>query len=223
MRRVLLVEDDKRITTSLTEFLATEGYAVMAASGQREAMALMKTQVFDLVLLDICLDQGDGYLVCRAIKEQYTIPVIFLTASDDENSIVNGFDTGADDYITKPFKPRELLSRMENAFRRYGSGKSVLSVGNITMDVDKGIVKKEGAEIVLSALEYRILYYMLSNRGILLSREKLLEEIWDIAGDYVNDNTLTVYIKRIREKIEDDPAEPRIIKTVRGIGYRVDL
>ena len=223
MRRVLLVEDDKRITSSLTEFLATEGYAVMAASGQREAMALMKTQVFDLVLLDVCLDRGDGYLVCRAIKEQYTIPVIFLTASDDENSIVNGFDTGADDYITKPFKPRELLSRMENAFRRYGSGKSILSVGNITMDVDKGIVKKEGAEIVLSALEYRILYYMLSNRGILLSREKLLEEIWDIAGDYVNDNTLTVYIKRIREKIEDDPAEPRIIKTVRGIGYRVDL
>ena len=223
MRRVLLVEDDKRITSSLTEFLATEGYAVMAASGQREAMALMKTQVFDLVLLDICLDQGDGYLACRAIKEQYTIPVIFLTASDDENSIVNGFDTGADDYITKPFKPRELLSRMENAFRRYGSGKSILSVGNITMDVDKGIVKKEGAEIVLSALEYRILYYMLSNRGILLSREKLLEAIWDIAGDYVNDNTLTVYIKRIREKIEDDPAEPRIIKTVRGIGYRVDL
>lgn len=222
MRRILLVEDDKRIITSLTDYLNAEGFAVESANGRKSALKLMTELEFDLVLLDIGLADGDGYQVCKDIKVGYTVPVIFLTASDDENSIVNGFDIGADDYIPKPFQPRVLLSRMENALRRYGGNKNVLVVENVSIDVDKGIVTRGGEEIVMSALEYRILYYMFTNRGILLSREKLLEEIWDIAGDFVNDNTLTVYIKRIREKIEENPTEPKIIKTVRGMGYRVD-
>ena len=147
--------------------------------------------------------------------------MIFLTASGDEGSIVTGFDLGADDYIPKPFKPRELISRIKNALRRCGN-RNLLEVGNLEINADSGTVTKNGAELALSALEYRLLLLLVSNRGRLMTREKLLEDIWDVAGDFVNDNTLTVYIKRIREKVEDDPANPTVIRTVRGLGYRVD-
>ena len=147
--------------------------------------------------------------------------MIFLTASGDEGSIVTGFDLGADDYIPKPFKPRELISRIKNALRRCGN-RNLLEVGNLEINADSGTVTKNGAELALSALEYRLLLLLVSNRGRLMTREKLLEDIWDVTGDFVNDNTLTVYIKRIREKVEDDPANPTVIRTVRGLGYRVD-
>ena len=128
---------------------------------------------------------------------------------------------GADDYIAKPFRPRELISRIKSVLRRYGKVQSVLEIGKVRADTEKGVVYKDGREIPLSAMEYRLLLVFLNNRGKILSRARLLEEIWDVAGDYVNDNTLTVYIKRLREKIEDNPQEPELIKTVRGIGYRV--
>ncbi|MBR3275873.1 MAG: response regulator transcription factor [Eubacterium sp.] len=220
MRKILLVEDDTAIVRTLTDFLAGEGFEVASADSRMKAESRMAESSFDLLLLDVSLRSGNGFQVCEKAKEK-GLPVIFLTASADENSVVKGLDMGADDYIPKPFRPRELLSRINNVLRRYGS-ESRIRIGSLSVDTDKGIVEKKGQTLTLSALEYRLLVLFINNRGILLSRNKLLEDIWDIAGDFVNDNTLTVYIKRLREKIEDDPAKPELIKTVRGIGYRMD-
>lgn len=222
MTRILLVEDDKGIVTNLTEYLTKEGYVVKNASGQKDALQFVKNEKFDLVLLDISLSDGNGFSVCKAIKSDYNIPVIFLTASGDEYSTVTGFELGADDYIAKPFRPRELVSRIKNILRLTGGANSVIWLDNIMVDIDKGIVSKNGKDLYLSALEYRLLLVFLGNRGIVLSRTQLLDAIWDIAGDFVNDNTLTVYIKRLREKLEEDPQNPEIIKTVRGLGYKVE-
>ena len=222
MNRILLVEDEKGIVDNLTEFLKTEGFFVLHASGQKSALELLQKESFDLVLLDISLSDGNGFSVCSAIKAEYGLPVIFLTASGDEYSTITGFDLGADDYVAKPFRPRELISRIKNILRlTRGNGKN-LQLGNVFVDTIKGIVTKDGKDLCLSALEYRLLLVFINNRGIVLSRTKLLEMIWDIAGDFVNDNTLTVYIKRLREKIEENPQNPTIIKTVRGIGYKME-
>ena len=223
MTRILLVEDDKSIVTNLTEYLTKEGYTVKSASGQKDALQLVEREKFDLVLLDIALSDGNGFAVCKAIKSDHHIPVIFLTASGDEYSTVTGFELGADDYIAKPFRPRELVTRIKNILRLTRWTNSVIRIGNILVDMDKGIVSKNGNDLHLSALEYRLLLVFLGNRGIVLSRTQLLEAIWDIAGDFVNDNTLTVYIKRLREKLEEDSQNPEIIKTVRGLGYKVDV
>ena len=219
---VLLVEDDPDIVRNLAEYLKTEGFGVTAASGQEEAFALLEERSFDLVLLDITLSSGSGYGVCRAVRANYDIPVIFLTALGDEFSVLAGFDMGADDYISKPFRPRELVSRMRAVLRRAGKTQAVTEAGGLKVDTVKAQVTKNGREIFLSALEYRILLVFLANRGKLLGRDALLDEIWNISGEYVNPNTVTVYIKRIREKIEDDPQNPKIIKTVRGLGYKME-
>ncbi len=221
MSRILLVEDDMVIVRSLQEYLKGEGFAITAVPGQSAAEQQIAEQTFELALVDLSLADGNGYGVCRAAKG-VGISVIFLTASGDENSVVSGFDMGADDYIAKPFRPRELVSRIRNVLRRRGSLSTIVLPGSVQVDTEKGMVTKNGQEVSLSALEYRLLLVFISNRGRLLSRSKLLEEIWDAAGDFVNDNTLTVYIKRLREKIEEDPGNPAIIKTVRGMGYRVD-
>ena len=220
MTKILLVEDDKSIISNLTQFLTAEGYSVDSASGQTKALDLLENERFDLVLLDISLSEGNGFAVCKAIKSNYNIPVIFLTASGDEYSTVTGFELGADDYIAKPFRPRELASRIRNILRLTGGTGTVINLGKITVDTVKGIASKNGKDLYLSALEYRLLLVFLNNRGRILSRPQLLEAIWDIAGEFVNDNTLTVYIKRLREKIEDDPQNPKLIETIRGIGYR---
>ena len=223
MTKILLVEDDKSIISNLTQFLAAEGYEVKSASGQTKARSMMGKERFDLVLLDISLSEGNGFAVCKAVKSNYRIPVIFLTASGDEYSTVTGFELGADDYIAKPFRPRELSSRLRNILRLTGGTGTVISLGTITVDTVKGIASKNGKDLYLSALEYRLLLVFLNNRGRILSRTQLLEAIWDIAGEFVHDNTLPVYIKRLREKIEDDPQNPDIIKTVRGLGYKVEI
>lgn len=220
MNRILLVEDDPAISRSLTEFLGGEGFSLRTAAGQREAEALLGPGAFDLLLVDLSLADGSGYGVCAAAKG-FDLPVIFVTASGDESSVVAGLDMGADDYIQKPFRPRELVSRVRSVLRRCGS-QSAVSLAGLRVDPDKAVVTKNGTEVPLSALEYRILLVFLSNRGRVLTRARLLEEIWDAAGDYVNDNTLTVYIKRLREKLEEDPQNPKLLKTVRGIGYRMD-
>ena len=219
---ILLVEDDRMIIENLTEFLKTEGFQVWSADGQEKAMKILRNQHFDLILLDITLAQGNGYSTCTQIKSHYEIPIIFLTALDDEFSVVTGLDMGADDYISKPFRPRELVSRMRTVLRRNSKTPHFLSCREIRIDPVKGIVTKRGEEIFLSALEYRLLLVFFQHRGMVMSRSMLLEEIWDIAGEYVNDNTLTVYIKRLRDKIEDNPQEPKIIKTVRGLGYKME-
>lgn len=223
MTRILLVEDDKGIVNGLTEFLKGEGFDVKSADGQAGALKLLEEHGFDLVLLDISLADGNGFTVCSAIKSEYGLPVIFLTASGDEYSTVTGFDLGADDYVPKPFRPRELVSRIKNVLRLTGSGGGVVQIEDVTVDTVKGTASKKGQELYLSALEYRLLLVFLNNRGAVLSRAKLLEAIWDASGEFVNDNTLTVYIKRLRDKIEDDPQNPTVIKTVRGLGYKVDL
>ncbi|MDO5409713.1 MAG: response regulator transcription factor [Lachnospiraceae bacterium] len=221
MSRILLVEDDKSIVENLREFLRQEGFEVDIARKQAEAMEMVHKNVYDLLLLDISLPDGNGYTVCTAVKAHSDTPVIFLTASGDEFSVVTGFDLGADDYIAKPFRPRELISRIKNILRRYHRLGATLEYGGISVDTVKGVVTRDGTELLLSALEYRLLLTFFNNKGIVLSRNKLLEEIWSIAGEFVNDNTLTVYIKRLREKIEKDPQNPQIIKTIRGLGYRV--
>ncbi len=217
--QVLLVEDDRMIVETLTAFLKKEGFFVHAAEGQREALDMLEEREFDLVLLDIALKEGNGYAVCRGIKETKDIPVIFLTASFDEFSVVTGLDIGADDYIGKPFRPRELVSRMKSVLRRYGKSQTVIRLGDLSIDTAKVSVKKNGEELYLSALEYRLLLLFASRPGQVFTRNQLLFELWDMAGEFVNDNTLTVCIKRLREKIEDNIQDPKLIKTVRGVGY----
>ena len=223
MTKLLLVEDDKEIIVNLTEFLSNEGFTVKNVTGQAAALDIIEKEKFDLVLLDVSLADGNGFAVCSAIKSDGATPVIFLTASSDEFSTVTGFDLGADDYIAKPFRPRELISRIKNVLRLTGNTGSVTQLGDVLVDTVKGTASKNGNDLYLSALEYRLLLVFINNRGAVLSRTKLLESIWDIAGEFVNYNTLTVYIKRLREKIEDDPQDPKIIRTVRGLGYKVDV
>ena len=222
MTKVLLIEDDKEIVKNLTEFLQSEGFSVNSAAGQSEAIEKIDGGKYDLALLDISLKEGNGFAVCSYLKKNTSTAVIFLTASGDEYSVVSGLDMGADDYISKPFRPRELISRIKSVLRRTGRVQSVIEVGGVSIDTTKGAASKDGKELFLTALEYRILLVFFNHKGMVLSREQLLEEIWDVAGEFVNDNTLTVYIKRLREKIEDNPANPTIIKTVRGLGYRVE-
>ncbi|MGI6561755.1 MAG: response regulator transcription factor [Clostridia bacterium] len=222
---ILFVEDDPVISTGLTYSLKEEGYTVYTCENYKSALSVINDKPFDLAILDVSLPDGNGYDLCKRIKEKHEIPVIFLTASDDEVNVVMGLDMGADDYVSKPFRLRELLSRIKSVLRRYkaeSGAPSVISLGNVTVHTGQGKVYKNGEEILLTAMEYRLLLILASRPGQIMTRGKLLEDMWDIAGDYVNDNTLTVYIKRLREKIEDDPKNPTVIKTVRGIGYMTE-
>ena len=223
MTHVLLVDDDTSIVSSLQTFLNQEGFQVTSANNQKETIDLLDSGQyhFDLALLDVSLPDGSGFSLCSALKANADIPVIFLTASDDEYSVVAGLDLGADDYISKPFRPRELISRMNSVLRRYHRGSQPLEYHELKADTVRGLVYKNNVELTLSALEYRLLLLFLSNQGIVLTRSRLLDELWDMAGEFVNDNTLTVYIKRLREKIEADPAHPEYIKTIRGLGYKL--
>lgn len=223
MTHVLLVDDDTSIVSSLRTFLNQEGFQVTSANNHKETIDLLDSGQyhFDLALLDVSLPDGSGFSLCSALKANSDIPVIFLTASDDEYSVVAGLDLGADDYISKPFRPRELISRMNSVLRRYHRGSQPLEYRELKADTVRGLVYKNNVELTLSALEYRLLLLFLSNQGIVLTRSRLLDELWDMAGEFVNDNTLTVYIKRLREKIEADPAHPEYIKTIRGLGYKL--
>ncbi len=200
MTKLLLVEDDPEIIHNLTEYLQKEGFSVTAVTGQHAAVDMLEKDQFDLALLDISLSDGNGYAVCAAIKAKGETPIIFVTASGDEFSVVTGLDMGADDYINKPFRPRELLSRIRSVLRRSGKTQSILKYSDVCIDTGRGTVCKGGKEVFLSPLEYRLLLFFFTNQGKVLSRNKLLEEIWDMSGEFVSDNTLTVYIKRLRKK-----------------------
>lgn len=221
MKRIFLVEDDQTIAKNLILLLRAEGFTVTHAPSQADAFAALAGNKFDLALVDISLSDGNGFTVCTEIKATGDIPVIFLTASGDEASVVTGLNMGADDYITKPFRPRELIARIGAAVRKSGRSPVAFELHGLHVDTASGLVKKNGHEVFLSALEYRLLLVFISNPNNIITRGQLLDELWDAAGEFVNDNTLTVYIKRLREKIETDPARPQIILTVRGTGYRL--
>ena len=222
--KLFVLEDDAAIGMGLSYSLKNEGYDVTVAKNVKSAYEILNKETFSLYILDLTLPDGSGYDVCREIKKSGDFPVIFLTAYDDEVNVVMGLELGADDYISKPFRVKELLARIKSVLRRYSkdSPDGVVSVGSIKVNTNEAKVYKNGAEIILTAMEYKLLLIFINNRGKVLSRQCLLEDIWDVAGDFVNDNTLTVYIKRLRDKIEEDPAKPAVIKTVRGLGYIID-
>ncbi|MEH7380905.1 response regulator transcription factor [Bacillus sp. JJ1533] len=226
--KILLVEDDKTIATGLNYSLTQEGYETVICHNAEDAKKVIheKLNGIDLCLFDLSLPDGSGYELCELVKKQMDKPVIFLTALDDEVNVVMGLDLGADDYITKPFRIRELLSRIKSVLRRYNKQtiaqpKTIIDIENIRINTLEGKVYRNGEEILLTALEYRLFLIFANHIGQVLTRTQLLDRIWDVAGDFVNDNTLTVYIKRLREKLEDEPQSPKIIKTVRGMGYKV--
>lgn len=222
MKKILLVEDNETITMGLKYSLEQEKFEIDTAKNVITAKAKIKKNEYNLYLLDITLPDGEGYEICKEIKEKGNYPVIFLTAKDEETDVVQGLDMGADDYVIKPFRTRELISRINSVLRRYEKKTNIeskIQCGNISIDTISATVYKDEKEITLTSLEYKILLMLFSNKGILVTREQILDKIWDIAGNFVNDNTLTVYIKRIREKIDDK--DGKIIQTVRGIGYKV--
>ena len=223
MQRILLAEDDQLIVEGLSELLANEGFVVDSSPTQAGAveLACRPGAGYALALVDLTLAAGNGFAVCNAIKTAAPdVPVIFLTAADDELNTVTGLSMGADDYVAKPFRPRELVARIHAAIRRAHPERTVLRLGRVAIDPDRAHVELDGQEVALSALEYRLLLLFAKNAGRLVTRDMMREALWDDAGAYVEENTLSVYIKRLRDKLEDDPSDPQLIVTVRGLGYR---
>lgn len=223
MQRILLAEDDQLIVEGLSELLANEGFVVDSSPTQAGAveLACRPGAGYALALVDLTLAEGNGFAVCNAIKTAAPdVPVIFLTAADDELNTVTGLSMGADDYVAKPFRPRELVARIHAAIRRAHPERTVLRLGRVAIDPDRAHVELDDQEVALSALEYRLLLLFAKNAGRLVTRDMMREALWDDAGAYVEENTLSVYIKRLRDKLEDDPSDPQLIVTVRGLGYR---
>ncbi len=221
--KLLLVEDDEAILEGLVFCLKKEGFLVKGLTNAYQALELIKNENFDLLVLDINLPDMNGLKLYRQIKENKDIPTIFLTANDSELSIVEALDSGADDYITKPFKTRELISRIHSVLRRTKKEEqNIIKIQDITIHLKEAKVFKKDKPVFLTALEYKILLILCMHPTKVFTRESILANIWDTEEEYVNDNTLTVYIKRIREKIEDDMTNPKIILTVRGLGYQVN-
>ncbi len=221
--RVLIVEDDKTIAMGIEYSLQQEGFQPVVRHTAASALDILQKESFDLLLLDITLPDGSGFEICEQVRKTSNTPVIFLTARDDEGNVVMGLDMGADDYVTKPFRIRELISRMKSVLRRYQPEPAkhpVIQLGDVMIHTEQMRVSKRGRDIQLTTLEYKLLLTLAVHAGQVLTRSQILESIWDVAGDFVNDNTLTVYIKRLREKIEDDPHNPTYIVTVRGLGYK---
>lgn len=219
--KIFLLEDDSAIGAGLSYSLHNEGYDVTLAKTVSQAREIINREPFSLYILDLTLPDGSGYDVCREIKAIGDYPVIFLTAFDDEVNVIMGLELGADDYISKPFRVKELMARIKTVLRRYSKEVSdgIICLKNLKINTNEAKVYKNEKEIILTATEYKLLLNFVNNRGVILTRTKLLETLWDVEGDFINDNTLTVYIKRLRDKIEDNPSKPALIKTIRGLGY----
>ena len=215
--KILLVEDNEMIVKGLVYSLSKEGFETNIAYNAQEAESKIESNVYDIIILDVMLPDGNGFELCKYIKENKDIPIIFLTAKDDEKDVVNGFNLGADDYVIKPFRTMELISRIYNVLRRYNKDKNVIEIGQVRIDLEANRVYVDNKEVEFTALEYKILVLLFTNAGKTVTREKILDKIWDVAGNFVNDNTLTVYVKRIRDKL----GKSDVIKTIKGIGYRV--
>ncbi len=222
--KILVIEDNEMIIKGLKYTLEQENFDFEFVKKASEVEEKIYNNKYDLIILDISLPDGNGFDICKSIKSDFNdLPIIFLTALDDENDIVKGFNLGAEDYITKPFRNKVLISRINNVLKRYNKSQKEIISGDIKIDLENDRVykindNKTEKEIFLTPLEFKILAYLFQNKGKIVPREKILEQIWDLAGNIVNDNTLTVYIKRIREKTNEN----YIIKTVKGIGYRVE-
>ena len=223
MHHILIVEDAREIYEPLCTLLAEEGFSADVASTQAAAVKLLEDEnkKYDLTLIDLILPDGHGFSIFP-LAEEKNIPVIFLTATDDEYTISSGLDMGAFDYVCKPYRKKELMSRVRSALRKNGKLNTQIKCGNISVDTAKGIAYKNGQELELTRIEYRLLLVFMNNPDQIILRERLFDEIWDITGEYITDNTLSVHIKRLREKIEDDAQNPTFIQTVRGLGYKVN-
>ena len=225
MRNILMVEDDSTIAFAVKYAVEQESFNLDIAENLENARKIVNSKEYDLILLDVMLPDGNGYEFLKQLREHdEDTPVIFLTACDEEVNIVMGLDIGGDDYITKPFRVRELISRINAILRRKGksqdSNKKILKFKNISIHTLEARVFKNNEEIFLTSAEYKLLLILIQNKNMVLSRAQILEKIWDVTYDFINDNTLSVYIKRLREKIEDDSSKPQYILTVRGLGYK---
>jgi two-component system, OmpR family, response regulator VicR len=223
LNKLLLVEDDKSLALGIEFSLKDEGYEVLIAASLEDGKNLFEATEFNLIILDINLPDGSGYDLCRHIRTKSNVPIIFLTALDDEVNIVLGLEIGGDDYITKPFRVRELLSRVKALIRRSSSNTSSgvkLKSGSIEVDTSTGLVKKNGEPITLTTQEYKLLLIFMKKPHVLMKRDEVLAELTEDSEAFFDENTLSVYIKRVREKIEDNPKEPEYIVTQRGMGYR---
>ncbi|CEO24099.1 response regulator transcription factor [Paraclostridium sordellii] len=225
MINVLMIEDDSTIAFGVKYALEQEGFNIDICKDLESGRQNINNKEYNIILLDVMLPDGNGYEFCKETRQTLDTPIIFLTACDEEVNIVTGLDIGGDDYVTKPFRVRELISRMNAVLRRKGNNnenKKVVKFGDLTINTLEARVYKKGEEIFLTSVEYKLLLILIQNKNIVLSRTKILEKLWDVTYDFVNDNTLTVYIKRLREKIEDDSTNPKYILTVRGVGYKWD-
>lgn len=223
MHRILLVEDDLSLIDGLEFSLRKNGFEVDVARTVKEALSQLAAQKYDLLLLDLTLPDGSGFEICKKARQASNVPIIFLTASDEEVNVVMGLDMGGDDYITKPFKLNELVSRINALLRRAGIFKALhteLKSNGITVRLGENRVLKDGLEIELTVVEYRLLCLLMQNPNNVLTRAILLDKLWDGSGSFVDDNTLSVYVRRLRSKIEDDPENPMYLLTARGVGYK---
>ncbi|WP_425449214.1 response regulator transcription factor [Dethiothermospora halolimnae] len=227
MENILLIEDDTTLAMGIEYSLEDEGLNVEVRHNIEDGYNAFKKGEYDLILLDVTLPDGTGYDLCKKIRKEDSIPIIFLTACDDEVNIVMGLDIGGDDYITKPFRVKELISRIRAAIRRNSmtsnktKTKDIISFGNILINLEENKVIKDDHELIITPIEYKLLVTLSRNPNQVLTRNQILEKIWDSSGDFIDDNTLSVHIRRLREKIEDNPASPKHIKTVRGVGYKL--
>ena len=223
MSKILLVEDDLSLIDGLSYSLKKQGFEINIARTVKEADSLWRNGKYDLLILDVSLPDGSGFDICKKVRQVSKVPVIFLTASDEEVSIIMGLDIGGDDYITKPFKLGVLLSRINALLRRtkdFGTADTEITSNGVTIFLLQGQAHKENTVLDLTAAEYKLLCLFMQNPGMLLTKEKILDKLWDGNGNYVDDNTLAVYIRRLRTKIEDDPGNPQMLVTVRGMGYK---
>lgn len=225
MKRILLVEDDLSLIDGLEFSLRKNNFEAVIARTIQDAFAQLCKQSFDLLLLDLTLPDGNGFEICKRVRLQSNVPVIFLTASDEEVNIVMGLDMGGDDYITKPFKLNELISRINALLRRAGMSvpSSWLKSNGLMVKPDESRVWKDGRPIELTVAEYRLLCLLMQNPNTILTRAVLLDRLWDGSGNFVDDNTLSVYVRRLRSKIENDPEDPLYLLTVRGVGYKWNI
>jgi DNA-binding response OmpR family regulator len=237
MARILLVEDDASLNRGIEFALTLEKHSVTGVFTIAEARELIASGDIDLIILDINLPDGDGFEFCGEIRKSSSVPILYLTARDSELDIVRGLDLGGDDYMSKPFRLRELISRVNALVRRAGVrqdarqdavepgqqavlGSTVLKARDLVFNEETMILEKQGRQISLSKTEFKLLRYFMRNPNAVLSRDRLLQNLWDLDGDFIDENTVAVNVRRLREKIEDDPATPVYIQTVRGLGYR---